>query len=80
MGYTRKPLEELDLIDDFLLNEVTTNREVAEPFCKTVLSVLLQKEIGKLRIVAQRTIPAPNPTMRGIRIDVEIEEYASSQA
>lgn len=79
MGYTGKPLEDLDLIDDFLLNEVTTNKEIAEPFCKTVLSVLLQKEIGKLRIVAQRTIPAPSPNMRGIRMDVEIEEYASNE-
>lgn len=73
MGTTTKPLEELDLMDDFLINAVTTNEEVAEPFCQTVL---LQRKISKLRIVAQRTIPALEPDKRGIRMDVEIEEYS----
>lgn len=79
MGYTGKTLEELDLMDDFLINAVTTNTEVAEPFCRTVLSVLLQRKISKLKIVAQRTIPAFEPDKRGIRMDVEIEEYADDE-
>lgn len=75
MSFIRKPFEELDIMDDFLMNAVATNEEVGIPFCRTILSVLLQRKIGKIRIVAQRTLPALTPTLRGIRMDVEIEEF-----
>lgn len=75
MSYIKKPLEELDVIDDFLMNAVATDPDVGEEFCRTILSVLLQKPIGRIRIVAQRTIPANTPLHRGIRMDVEVEEY-----
>lgn len=74
MSYTNKPLEELDIMDDFLMNAVAADAEVGIPFCQKVLSVLLQREIGQVRIVTQRTIPALTPNLRGIRMDVEIEE------
>ncbi len=79
MRHTKKPLQELNLMDDFLVNAVTTNNEVAEPFCRRVLSVLLQRKIGKLHVVAQRIIPAPAPDKRGIRMDVEIEEFVPEE-
>ncbi len=78
MGKTGRTLQELNLMDDFLMNAVTTNEEVAEPFCRRVLSVLLQREIGVLEIVAQRVIPAAEPDKRGIRMDVEIKEFDKS--
>lgn len=74
MSYTNKSLEELDIMDDFLMNAVAADAEVGIPFCQKVLSVLLQREIGQVRIVTQRTIPALTPNLRGIRMDVEIEE------
>ena len=74
MSSTNKTFEELDVIDDFLINAIATDPEVGEPFCRTILSVLLQKKIEKLRVVAQKTIPACVPGLRGIRMDVEIEE------
>ncbi len=69
-----KPFEQLDVIDDFLINAIASNPDVGEPFCKTVLSVLLQRKIDKLRIIAQKTIPAFAYGFRGIRMDVEIQE------
>ena len=75
MSYTIKPFEELDVIDDFLMNAIANDEEVNEEFFRTLLSVLLQREIGKIRITAQRIIPANTPTLRGIRLDVEIKEY-----
>lgn len=33
MGYTKKTLQELDLIDNFLSNAIASNRELGEPFC-----------------------------------------------
>lgn len=74
MSYTNKPFEELDIIDDFLMNLLATDPEVGEAFCRKMLSVLLQRAIGKIRVVAQRTIPALTPEYRGIRMDIEVEE------
>lgn len=75
MSYTNKKFEELNVIDDFLMNAVATDETVGIPFCRAILSVLLQRKIGKIRVMAQRTIPALAPTKRGIRLDVEVEEY-----
>ena len=73
-GGCMKTIDELDLLDDYLNNAVASNKEIGELCYRRVLSVLLQKEIGKLRIVCQRTLPAFLPGLRGIRMDVEIKE------
>lgn len=75
MSYTRKTLEELDVLDDFLMNAAADDREVGEAFCRCILSVLLQRKIGRIRITAQYALPAAVPGQRGIRMDVEVEEY-----
>lgn len=75
MSYTNKPFEELNVIDDFLMTAVASDEEVGVPFCRAILSVLLQRRIGKIRVISQRTIPALTPHMRGVRLDVEVEEY-----
>lgn len=75
MGYTNKPFEELDVLDDFLINAIAADPEVGESFCRRLLSVLLQREIGEISIIAQYTFPAPTPEYRGIRMDVKIEEF-----
>lgn len=74
-----KTIDELDLLDDFLTNAVAANREIGEPCYRRVLSVLLQKEIGEIRIISQRTLPAPIPGLRGIRMDVEIRELQGEE-
>lgn len=79
MAYTKRKLEELNIMDDFLMNAVATDEEVGVPFCREILSVLLQREIGEIRVVSQRTIPALTPTLRGIRMDVEVVEDVSSE-
>ncbi len=75
MGYTKKTLQELDLIDNFLSNAIASNKELNEPFYRLLLSVLLGKEIKEVRVLAQQIIPAATPELRGIRMDVEITEY-----
>lgn len=69
-----KAFEKLDVLDDFLMNAIAANEEVGMLFCRRILSVLLQREIGEIRVTAQAAIPALTPQMRGIRMDVEIEE------
>ena len=56
------------------MTAVATDPDVGNIFCRTLLSVLLQKEIGVIRVIAQRVIPAISPEHRGIRMDIEIEE------
>ena len=75
MSYMNKPFEELDVLDNFLMNAIATDDAVGEVFCRKVLSVLLQREIGKIKVVAQYTLPAQNPKYRGIRLDVKVEEF-----
>ena len=75
MGYTKKTLQELDLIDNFLSNAIASNQEINEPFYRLLLSVLLGKELKRIRVLSQQMIPAASPEFRGIRMDVEITEY-----
>lgn len=75
MSYISKPFEELDIIDDFLMNAVACDEEVGEEFCRTLVTSLLQRELGKIRVNIQKVIPANTPLHRGIRMDVEVIEY-----
>ncbi len=52
MGYTRMKLQELNLIDDFLSNAIASNEEINEPFYRLLLSVLLGKELKKIRVLS----------------------------
>ena len=79
MSKLTKPFEELDVLDNFLMNAIATDEEIGEAFCRKVLSVLLQREVGKVRIVSQCTLPAQNPKYRGIRMDVKVEEFKNEK-
>ena len=68
----RRKLEELDLIDDFLMNGIANNEKVKEKFFKKLLSVLLEQDIGKVTVTAQKMIPAIDTDYRGVRLDVEV--------
>ena len=70
----RRKLEELDLIDDFLMNGIANNEKVKEKFFKRLLSVLLEQDIGKVTVTAQKMIPAIDTDYRGVRLDVEVSE------
>lgn len=74
MAYQKRKLEDLNVMDDFLISAVAADGEVGAEFCKKILSVLLQKKIGKIRVMSQKVIMASTPECRGIRLDVEVEE------
>ncbi len=69
-----KELDDYSLIDDYLMTSVAGNPEVGEDYCRTLLSVLLQRDISMVHVVPQRVIPGNNVNLRGIRLDVEVEE------
>ena len=74
----RKPIEDYNLIDDYLMTSVAANPEVGEPYCRKLLSVLLQRDISRVHVVPQRVIPGNNTDLRGIRMDVEVEEFSNN--
>ena len=75
MSYTTKPFEDLDIMDDFLMNATADDADVGEEFSRTLLKGLLQRELGKIQISIQKVIFPNSPNHRGIRLDVEINEY-----
>ena len=70
----KRTMDELNLIDDFLMSAVAADEEVGADCCRIILSALLEKDIGDVHVVAQRFIPGPDPGLRGIRMDVEVTE------
>ena len=42
MGKTKKTLEEMDVMDDFLVNAAALDQELGEEFCRLILETLLQ--------------------------------------
>ena len=49
-----KPLEEMDVIDDFLFTEIMSDEEDGAEVCRMILSLVLKREIGKISFTAQR--------------------------
>lgn len=70
----KKTIEEMNLIDDFLMSAAASDKEVGEKIMRCILTVLLQRKIGKVKVVSQSVIPGNTPLQRGIRMDVEITE------
>lgn len=62
------------------MEAVASNEEIGPKFCRIVLSTFLNRKIGEVRVVAQRTIPAISPELRGIRMDVEVTEPLDAAA
>lgn len=74
MNYNRRTLEELNVMDDFLMNRLAEDKAVGEAFCRRLLTVLLQKKLGRIHVRTQNVLPALTPQMRGIRLDVQVDE------
>lgn len=75
----RKKWSELDLMDNELMDIVASDPNVGVPFCRRMLSVLLDREIGEIRVHAQRYFPGSTSDKRGVRLDVEVEEIGENK-
>lgn len=74
-----RKLQELDLIDDFLFQEVVANPDTGEEFCRILLRVILGKEIRKVKVVPQRNILGSDTDRHGIRLDAYIEDVSHDE-
>ena len=74
--YTKRKLEDLNLIDDFLFQEVITQKGDGEEFARILLSTILGKPIRKVRVVPQKNILGIDTDKHGIRMDAYIEDIS----
>ncbi|MDO4283861.1 MAG: hypothetical protein Q4C60_00870 [Eubacteriales bacterium] len=68
-----RPLTDLNLIDDFLFQAIAQTAE-GEEFFRILLRTILNREIGEVRITAQKPYQGIDTDKHGIRIDAYIEE------
>ncbi|MDE6169033.1 MAG: Rpn family recombination-promoting nuclease/putative transposase [Acetatifactor sp.] len=69
-----KKLEEMKLVDDFLTYSLTSHKIYGEEASRYILGCVLQRRIGRLTVVPQRSWPGEEPGKHGVRMDVYLEE------
>ena len=69
-----RKLEDLNLIDNFLFQEMLTQKEDGEKFARILLKTILGRPIRNVKIVPQKNIPGIDVDKHGIRLDAYIEE------
>lgn len=67
-----KKLEELNLLDNFLFQELVCSREYGEEFCRILLETILNRKIGRLKVDVEKTYPGILPENHGIRLDAMV--------
>lgn len=71
-------LEELNLMDDFLFQEMVSFEEGGEEFCRILLETILGRTIRKVKVIPQKNILGTDVDKHGIRMDAYIEEVIDS--
>ncbi len=71
-----KDLQEMNLVDDFLVNSLTSHKIYGESASRYILECIFRRKIGKLTVVPQRFLCGENPRDHGIRLDVYLDEEA----
>ena len=51
---TKRTIEELNIIDDFLFLEMINYGEEGKEFCRLLLGTILDRPIGEVKITAQK--------------------------
>ncbi len=74
MEKERKFLEQMNLMDDFLMNQMVAHPVYGERFSRLILESILQKKFGKLDIVSQKVYSGDDSDKHGIRLDVYLDE------
>ena len=74
MSYVQEPFEKLDVMNNFLFNQLSTNPKTKEGFLRCLIRNLLGKETGRIIIRAENMIYPTLPDKRGVRLDVQIDE------
>ncbi len=72
----RRPLAELNLLDDFLFQQILLQEKEGAEFCRILLSTILGRPIRNVRIVPQKNVLGIDTDRHGIRLDAYIEDVS----
>lgn len=75
----RRRLEDLNLLDDFLFQELVTREEEGEKFCQMLLSTILEQKFRNVKVIPQKNISGLSIGHHGIKIDAYIETDAEEE-
>ena len=78
-SYSYRPLEDLNLIDDFLFQQTLMQEEDGEEFCRILLRTILGRPIRKVRITTQKNVLGIDTNRHGIRLDAYIEDVSDEE-
>lgn len=71
-----RPLSELNLLDDFLFQEMLAQVDIREEFCRILLKTILGKPIRRVRITPQKNVLGIDTKSHGIRLDAYIQDVS----
>ncbi|MBQ7934017.1 MAG: hypothetical protein IJ327_04440 [Lachnospiraceae bacterium] len=74
-----RPLSELNLLDDFLFQEMLAQVDIREEFCRILLKTILGKPIRRVRITPQKNVLGIDTQSHGIRLDAYIQDVSDMQ-
>ncbi|MBP3488496.1 MAG: Rpn family recombination-promoting nuclease/putative transposase [Roseburia sp.] len=73
-------LEDLNLMDDFLFQEMLMQEETGEEFCRILLSTILGRTFRRVKVIPQKSILGISNDRHGIRLDAYIEDLSAEDA
>lgn len=73
----KRTLEELNLLDDFLLATMVDHPKYGDSFCRLLLKIIFGREFGKMKIITQKVYYGSDTSLHGTRLDVYLEEELS---
>ncbi|MBO5088647.1 MAG: Rpn family recombination-promoting nuclease/putative transposase [Lachnospiraceae bacterium] len=73
-----KPLSELNLIDNFLFEEMLNDPETGPILAKVLLTAIFDKEFKNIQIIPQRHVSGTQPDKHGICLDAYIDAIETS--
>ncbi|MBD5533065.1 MAG: Rpn family recombination-promoting nuclease/putative transposase [Lachnospiraceae bacterium] len=69
-----RQLEELNLVDNFLVNSLTSHQVYGEPAARCILECILGRKLGKIKVIPQHFMQGEDTDKHGIRMDVYLDE------
>lgn len=73
-------LEDLNLMDDFLFQEMLMQEDTGEEFCRILLSTILGRPFRRVKIIPQKNILGLGTDRHGIRLDAYIEDLSQEES
>ena len=56
MSVYKENYQDLDIMSNFMINQLATDPELKEPFCRMLIRELLHREVRKIDIVAENAV------------------------